>query len=126
MGRDHCSPQMRQVKTKRKLQISRKRKVVNKNPVLYPPNKHPVNTGSVSNVSNIPNVPASNGFIGWTARAFQKPEQESENPQTPKSNSDSDLDGCYCVKCNEFHPYAEPNMDDGTLVCYSCRNPWPS
>lgn len=33
-------------------------------------------------------------------------------------------DGCNCKKCKEFYPYAEPNQDDGTLVCYSCRHGW--
>lgn len=33
-------------------------------------------------------------------------------------------DGCNCKKCKEFYPYAEPNQDDGTLICYSCRHGW--
>lgn len=35
-----------------------------------------------------------------------------------------DKDGCDCKVCKEFYPYAEPNQDDGTLVCYSCRMVW--
>ena len=31
-------------------------------------------------------------------------------------------DGCVCKKCKELFPYAEPNQDDGTLVCYACRH----
>lgn len=31
-------------------------------------------------------------------------------------------DGCFCKKCKDFFPYAEPNQKDGTLICYSCRN----
>lgn len=31
-------------------------------------------------------------------------------------------DGCSCRKCKEFFPYAEPNQEDGTLVCWSCRH----
>lgn len=81
-----------------------------------------------------PNPPPStppNPFIGWTARVFQgvtdeKP--ESEIPPTMKSGQIelNGFEGCICAKCKEFYPYAEPNMDDGTLVCYSCRNPWPN
>lgn len=32
------------------------------------------------------------------------------------------IDGCMCAKCKSFIPYAEPNMEDGTMVCYSCRS----
>lgn len=35
-----------------------------------------------------------------------------------------DKDGCDCKKCKEIFPYAEPNQDDGTLICYSCRLVW--
>lgn len=34
----------------------------------------------------------------------------------------STLDGLRCSKCEEFHAMAEPNQEDGTLVCWSCRN----
>lgn len=39
-------------------------------------------------------------------------------PEAKKENKD----GCNCKKCKEFYPYAEPNQDDGTLICYSCRH----
>ena len=38
----------------------------------------------------------------------------------PKKKKDSD--GCTCKKCEEFYPYAEPNQEDGTLICYACRH----
>jgi hypothetical protein len=31
------------------------------------------------------------------------------------------LDGFYCCKCTNFFQFAEPNQEDGTLICYSCR-----
>lgn len=35
------------------------------------------------------------------------------------------LDGMFCCKCQVFYEFAEPNQDDGTLMCYSCRtNPY--
>lgn len=35
------------------------------------------------------------------------------------------LDGMSCSNCEEFFQMAEPNQDDGTLICYSCRvNPY--
>lgn len=34
-------------------------------------------------------------------------------------------DGMICNRCKEFFPMAEPNQDDGTMRCYSCRtDPW--
>jgi hypothetical protein len=26
-----------------------------------------------------------------------------------------------CSKCGEIYPYADPNQDDGSFKCYSCR-----
>lgn len=35
------------------------------------------------------------------------------------------IDGMYCKKCQQFYEFAEPNQDDGTLMCFSCRtNPY--
>lgn len=39
-------------------------------------------------------------------------------PVAKKNNKD----GCHCKKCKEYFPYAEPNQDDGSLVCYACRH----
>ena len=34
-------------------------------------------------------------------------------------------DGMFCRLCQSFYDFAEPNQDDGTLLCYSCRqNPY--
>lgn len=42
----------------------------------------------------------------------------------PAAEKKKDKDGCDCKKCKEFYPYAEPNQDDGTLICYQCRIGW--
>lgn len=31
-------------------------------------------------------------------------------------------DGMRCKKCSTFYEFAEPNQQDGSLLCYSCRN----
>lgn len=31
-------------------------------------------------------------------------------------------DGMFCRKCQSFYKFSEPNMPDGTLLCYSCRS----
>jgi hypothetical protein len=38
-----------------------------------------------------------------------------------KTRAKNEPDGCTCKKCKEFYQYAEPNQEDGTLICYSCR-----
>lgn len=30
--------------------------------------------------------------------------------------------GLNCKSCNVYFEFAESNQDDGTLICYSCRN----
>lgn len=33
--------------------------------------------------------------------------------------------GMFCVNCDDYFDKAGPNQEDGTMVCYSCRqNPW--
>lgn len=56
------------------------------------------------------------GAGGWVAWPPAVPAADSEK----KNNKD----GCDCKKCKEFYPYAEPNQDDGTLICYQCRIGW--
>jgi hypothetical protein len=41
---------------------------------------------------------------------------------TPEKKTNKD--GCTCKKCKEHYQYAEPNQDDGTLICYGCRMNW--
>lgn len=31
------------------------------------------------------------------------------------------LDGLTCLKCNEFYNMAEPNQEDGSFKCWTCR-----
>ena len=31
-------------------------------------------------------------------------------------------DGMDCCKCKKFFEFAESNQDDGTMICWSCRN----
>jgi hypothetical protein len=38
---------------------------------------------------------------------------------------ESKQDGMACRICHDFYPYATVNQEDGTMVCYSCRqNPY--
>lgn len=67
------------------------------------------------------------GFITWTITSgsggwtvYPAPVVEAK----PEAKKKKDKDGCDCKKCKEFYPYAEPNQDDGTLLCYRCRTGW--
>lgn len=81
------------------------------------------------------NLPPPGKFVGWTAQVFKQIQERKDEAEKPESSIPptlksgqieiNGLEGCICAKCKEFFPYAEPNMDDGTLVCYNCRNPWP-
>ncbi len=31
------------------------------------------------------------------------------------------LDGTSCAKCHEFFHQAEPNQEDGSMICWACR-----
>jgi formylmethanofuran dehydrogenase subunit E len=46
------------------------------------------------------------------------------HPDSKEAKKKDNRDGCDCKKCKEFYPYAEPNQEDGTLVCYKCRMGW--
>lgn len=46
------------------------------------------------------------------------------SPSEPVTAKKSYKDGCVCKNCKELYPYAEPNQDDGTLICYGCRMVW--
>lgn len=51
---------------------------------------------------------------------FSFSDPDVENPVEKKKDSE----GCACKKCLELYPYAEPNQEDGTLICYACRQGW--
>lgn len=38
---------------------------------------------------------------------------------------DTILDGMHCKRCKQFYQMARANQEDGTLICYSCKdNPY--
>lgn len=78
------------------------------------------NTGS-NNVA-LPNgtivtIPYSSN--GWYYNITIPPMPKEE---ITKAKPKDGRDGCDCIKCKEFYPFAEPNQKDGTLICFSCRN----
>lgn len=47
--------------------------------------------------------------------------QEDELPEIKIVKKDPKHDGMSCLRCKEFVFMAEPNQQDGTFKCYSCR-----
>jgi len=50
---------------------------------------------------------------------------ECEDCKCSKPNSQTiQDDGCFCrnPKCNDFVPMAEPDGDDGKILCWKCAN----
>lgn len=45
---------------------------------------------------------------------YKKEEKDKEKPKEEEL--------LHCKKCGEPYPYAKPNQEDGTLICYFCRH----
>lgn len=58
------------------------------------------------------------GGGGGGGTACAAPTSEEATPVEKKKDSS----GCLCKKCKEFYDFAEPNQEDGTLICWSCRH----
>jgi len=71
-------------------------------------------------------VPINGGWYTITLPSVPLPNQQITidgiDLAVPVAAKKKDSDGCTCKKCKEFFPYAEPNQEDGTLVCYACRH----
>lgn len=82
-----------------------------------------INNGSI-NIYN-PWVPTYVPNVIYTYPLSTQPVAQPASPaQCKPSEKKKDKDGCECKNCKEFYPYAEPNQDDGTLICYGCRMVW--
>lgn len=65
---------------------------------------------------NIVTIPYNNGWY-YNITIPPAPTKESVKVK-PKDGRD----GCDCVKCKTFFEFAEPNQEDGTLICWACRH----
>lgn len=82
------------------------------------------NPSVMAGIVNIPNwitVPIQNWNVVSNVPADPDPQfigiDLAAQPEKKKHSG-----GCVCRKCKELFPYAEPNQEDGTLVCYACRH----
>ena len=50
------------------------------------------------------------------------PQQIGIDFAIPVDEIEEKSEGCTCKKCKEFFEYAEPNQEDGTLICWACRH----
>lgn len=82
----------------------------NANPTINIPNNGVYSGG---------NIIFTIGTGGGGGGTCADPEIELALPVEKKKKESA---GCKCKKCKEFYDYAEPNQEDGTLVCWSCRH----
>lgn len=69
---------------------------------------------------NIPYCPAD---AWWPCDTEQAEEEETEpHPKAKKIKLPDGSSAMACISCEEHCKWAEPNQDDGTFKCYSCRN----
>lgn len=80
--------------------------------------------GGSNNAVNAGGVGPANGTNYISAQMYfpwYMPPQLPEETSVPKKLSDG-RDGLDCKKCTDFYQFAEPNQEDGTLICFKCRN----
>jgi formylmethanofuran dehydrogenase subunit E len=68
----------------------------------------------------------TSGYFTWAIREGHanidlKTLAERLNVFLDMSHHKRQPDGMACSKCNEFYQFAEPNQDNGNLICYACR-----
>lgn len=72
----------------------------------------------------VPTTPGNGQWVTVTipyTNTIGTPVIELDLPAEPAAKSDNS-DGCTCKKCKQLYEYAEPNQDDGTLICWACRH----
>ncbi|HEY5267563.1 MAG TPA: hypothetical protein VII94_00310 [Candidatus Saccharimonadales bacterium] len=58
-------------------------------------------------------------YITWVPTGSFQPQLELNLPEPEKKKVS---EGNSCEKCEEYFPYAEPNIDNNKFMCYKCRN----
>lgn len=91
----------------------------------------PINTTGANaggNINWIPTVPGQTYTITVGGGGGGGGGAQVSNPfigidlAVPVDEKKKKSDGCSCKKCKEFFEYAEPNQEDGTLICWACRH----
>jgi hypothetical protein len=104
-------------------------------PLAVPPKQNPAPNPTPQPTFTTPVVVPVNPNGQWTWTFPAVPPTQYVNPawigidygksvpeDKPKEKKKREQDGCTCVKCQNFYPYAIPNQEDGeTLICYGCR-----
>lgn len=83
-------------------------------PVPVPPINQPASGGYVINPNGYITITTSP--LNWYGVVIPTSEVVQIAPTEAKKS-----EGASCRKCRDFNEYAEPNQEDGTFVCYSCR-----
>jgi hypothetical protein len=93
-------------------------------PSPYSQNIQPTQqTGANYNGGYVINLPYAAQYITFTSNGltWTTSDPTPAEPKKEAKKAKKDPDGCTCKKCKEFYQFAEPNQEDGTLICYSCR-----
>lgn len=70
-----------------------------------------------------PNCAGCSGDPGDCSEECQEECDDCKCSRVKKPNSETIRDdGCFCRKCNDFVPMAEPDGKDGKILCYGCEN----
>lgn len=78
--------------------------------------------GGGANGGTITFVPGSTQWITVTIPTTSAPQTIGIDLAVPVEKKKKDSVGCSCKKCKEYFDYAEPNQEDGTLICWACRH----
>lgn len=67
-------------------------------------------------------ITVPNPWVGGTITVGPQISFDDIDLAVPVEEKENKSDGCSCKKCKEFFEYAEPNQEDGTLICWACRH----
>jgi len=84
------------------------------------------NQKNLGSMANFPTITMPGGWYTYLPGGFQiatDPGDLSVIDDAPVIVEEKKInkDGCRCKKCKEYYEFAQPNQDDGTLICYVCR-----
>lgn len=99
------------------------------NPVPAQPTQVPTPSNNWNGYTITMPTGAGNGqWITYTISGIDLGTGITTDPVVPptekKAKKKSEKDGCFCKKCKEWSEFSEPNQEDGTFVCYTCRKGW--
>ena len=81
--------------------------------------------GGSNNAANVGGTGTVNGSTWISAQMYFPwaiPVIPSAEPEKKSEKSSDGRDGLDCKKCSIFFEFVEVNQEDGTFICFKCRN----